>query len=87
LCEHAYQKTRAELWQRRHELQPVLAKHGLKLNVGVLKDESLTLVRKERRYRPSRAPLPLAHLGAALSDCLDDLERYVSYVTAKSRTA
>jgi hypothetical protein len=53
----------------------------------VLKDESLTLVRKERRYRPSRAPLPLAHLGAALGDCLDDLERYVSYVTAKSRTA
>jgi NTE family protein len=85
LCEHAYQKTRAELWLRRHELQPILAKHGITLNLGVLKDPALTLVRKERRYRPKRAPLPLTHVSAALGDCLDDLDRFVQYTNAKNK--
>ena len=29
LCEHAYQKTREELWKRRHELAPKLEQHGI----------------------------------------------------------
>ena len=87
LCEHAYQKTRAELWQRRHELQPILARHGIALNLGVLRDQSLTLVRSAPRMpvrRGMRAPVPLAHLGATLADCLDDLERFVKLQSART---
>ncbi len=86
LCEHAYQKTRNELWQRRHELQPILARHGIALNLGVLRDPTLTLVRSAPRApvrRGMRAPVPLAHLGATLADCLDDLERYVKLQGAR----
>ncbi len=44
LCEHAYQHTRRDLWQRRDELAPVLAKHGLELNLAALADEDRTLL-------------------------------------------
>ena len=40
LCEHAYQQTRANLWQRRSELSPVLARHGITLDLAVLRDRS-----------------------------------------------
>ncbi|MFM5331885.1 patatin-like phospholipase family protein [Aeromonas veronii] len=44
LCEHAYQHTRRDLWLRRDELAPVLAKHGLELNLAALADEDRTLL-------------------------------------------
>ncbi len=37
LCEHAYQRTRSDLYRRRHELRPIFARHGIELNLGVLK--------------------------------------------------
>ena len=49
LCEHAYQKTRHELWTRRHELAPVLARHGVTIDVAMLRDESMTLIKSIRR--------------------------------------
>jgi NTE family protein len=43
LCEHAYQKTRADLRRRYKELEPVLARHGIRLDRAVLDDKSRTL--------------------------------------------
>jgi hypothetical protein len=31
LCEHAYQRTRKDLYQRRHELRPIFERHGIHL--------------------------------------------------------
>lgn len=39
VCEHAFQVTRRSLWQRRGELEPLLAKHGLALDLEFLGDE------------------------------------------------
>jgi NTE family protein len=39
LCEHAYRQTRADLLRRADELEPVLARHGMALDMEVLKDK------------------------------------------------
>ena len=44
LCEHAYQHTRADLYRRREELEPVLARHGLRLRLDVLRNKRLSLL-------------------------------------------
>ena len=67
MCEQAYQNTRLMLLERREELGPKLARHGLKLKLNVLRDTSLTLVEEA----PSRRALH------RLSQTLDDLERYL----------
>lgn len=43
ICEHAYQATRRHLLSRADELEPVLERHGLRLNRDVLTDQSRTL--------------------------------------------
>lgn len=76
LCEHAYQKTRAELWKRRHELAPLLARHGVALDLAVLRDRSRTLV--DGVGKPERpAPLPVSGITGRLAETLDDLGRYL----------
>jgi predicted acylesterase/phospholipase RssA len=80
LCEHAYQKTRQELWARRHELEPKLSRHGIAIDAAVLRDRSLTLVKSLRRRRPwlhggTTALRELAHT-------LDDLQRWLAAVAA-----
>jgi predicted acylesterase/phospholipase RssA len=75
LCEHAYQKTRAELWQRRHELAPVLERHGVRLNLDLVHDPSLTLVRGAKMK--ARRGTAAMRAAAALAHCLDDLDRWV----------
>jgi NTE family protein len=82
LCEHAYQKTRADLLARRHELGPKLARHGITLNIEVLKDKSLTLVKAERRKAPKK-PVALSGGTTLLKESLEDLARYVKVATAK----
>jgi len=67
MCEQAYQNTRLMLLERRAQLGPKLARHGLRLKLGVLRDTSLTLVEET----PSRKAL------ARLGQTLDDLERYL----------
>jgi NTE family protein len=67
MCEQAYQNTRLMLLERRAEIAPKLARHGLKLKLGVLRDTSLQLVQQA----PSRQAL------ARLRQSLDDLERYM----------
>jgi len=67
MCEQAYQSTRLMLWQQRAELAPKLARHGMRLNLPVLQDTSLSLVNQE----PPRKAL------MRLEQTLDDLERYI----------
>ncbi len=67
MCEQAYQNTRLMLLERRAQLAPKLARHGLRLKLPVLRDTSLTLVEEA----PSRKAL------ARLGQTLDDLERYL----------
>ena len=44
LCEHAYQRTRADLLARGETLAPILARHGVHLRLDVLRDSTRTLV-------------------------------------------
>jgi hypothetical protein len=43
VADHAYRATRRELLRRREELEPVLARHGLKLRLDVLEDTTRDL--------------------------------------------
>ncbi|MGE5233658.1 MAG: patatin-like phospholipase family protein [Acidobacteriota bacterium] len=43
VCEHAYQATRHDLLRRRDELEPALARHGLRLRIDLLTDPTRTL--------------------------------------------
>ncbi|MGE5792294.1 MAG: patatin-like phospholipase family protein, partial [Bacteroidota bacterium] len=75
LAEHAYQKTRKELFERRHELEPVLARHGISIRLDVVTDPERHLVRGAKR----RAPLVAGtRVAARLADTLDDLERWLA---------
>lgn len=40
ICEHAYQTTRRELYAKRQQLEPVLARHGIRLRLDSLEDET-----------------------------------------------
>lgn len=81
LCEHAYQRTREELWARRHDLSEKLAKHGLFLNLEVLKDPTLQLAHKISK-RPARAGSIVSKFDQ-LEDSLNELDRYLKI--AKTR--
>lgn len=71
LCEHAYQHTRADLYRRRDELVPILARHGFELNLAVLRDHRRSLLANRRR--PG-----LAATTSALDASLLDLETWLS---------
>lgn len=77
LCEHAYQKTREELWKRRHELAPVLERHGIEIRTDVLRDTSMTLVKSLRRSRGIWRETATTAATRALTHTLDDLERWL----------
>ncbi len=55
VCEIAYAATRRDLWNRQEELGPMLRRHGLGLNLGVLEDESRDLWEGVGLKRGSRA--------------------------------
>jgi len=78
LCEHAYQKMRRELWERRHELAPTLARHGISIDAAVLRDEKRTLVRSLRRRREYRIDSAASQPSRALAHPLDDLQRWLA---------
>lgn len=73
LAEHAYQRTLASLRERRAELAPRLARHGVTLDDAVLSDPHRTLL-GHRRPAPTRASRALTRLGGVL----DDLERTIT---------
>ncbi len=78
LAEHAYQKTRRELWERRHELGPRLARHGIEIDAACLRDEKLTLVKSLRRTRELRLETISSITARELKHTLDDLERWLA---------
>jgi len=43
VCQHAYQATRRQLLGRRHELEPLLARHGIRMRIDVLEDPARDL--------------------------------------------
>ncbi|WP_292934463.1 patatin-like phospholipase family protein [Noviherbaspirillum sp.] len=74
MCENAYQNTRMMLWQRRKEIGPMLERHGLRLKLSVLRDTSLTLVKKPTSDKEDRFGLN------RLNETLDGLERHLKIV-------
>jgi predicted acylesterase/phospholipase RssA len=70
LCEHAYQRTRQDIYRRRHELEPLLARHGIHLNLAVLRDHRRSLLTNEEGE-------PLGAAQRALETALDDLDRWL----------
>lgn len=70
LCEHAYQRTRQDLYRRRFELAPLLARHGIRLDVAVLRDHRRSLLSRE-------AGEPLGAAQRALENALNDLEYWL----------
>lgn len=81
LCEHAYQRTREELWNRRHDLAEKLDKHGFKLNLDVLRDGTMRLGQKASR-RPARAGSIVSKFDQ-LEDSLNELEGYLKIVRSR----
>lgn len=45
VCEHAYDETRKELLRRREELEPIFARHGVRMRIDVLEDPTRNLWR------------------------------------------
>jgi predicted acylesterase/phospholipase RssA len=77
ICEHAYARTRKDLLKRRYELEPVLARHGIRLRVDLLQQERHLDVRlAPRRARPW-ATRRLDGAAADLRDTLVDLARWM----------
>ena len=72
LSEHAYQMTRAELRRRSKALEPILARHGVKLDRAVLADKSRTLAHPMATVRRGRAST-LGRAALQLDRTLDDL--------------
>ncbi|MDQ5879181.1 MAG: hypothetical protein QG616_644 [Pseudomonadota bacterium] len=70
LCEHAYQRTRQDLYRRRHELAPLLARHGITLNVDILRDHRRSLIAHETE-------IPIGTTQRALESTLDDLTHWL----------
>jgi len=74
VCEHAYERTRRDLVRRRAELEPIFARHGIRMRHAVLADAGRGL--RMRR----RAEAPRHRLNAAareLRETLVDLRRQV----------
>lgn len=83
LCEHAYQQTRASLWQRRSELQPILARHGIRLDLAVLQERSRHLVKRAAPAPRKATPLQLGNVVARLSGALAQIDRVVQNARAQ----
>lgn len=74
LCEHAYQRTRQDLYRRRHELMPVLRRHGLNLRLDVLKDHRRSLLQRPRR----KSKVTITKTTEALDHALDELQSWLA---------
>ena len=60
VCEHAYNSTRRKLWRNRTRIEPILARHGLRLRTEELEDQDRDLwksVRLHERRPRSRSPV------------------------------
>ncbi len=73
VCDHAYRATLADLYKRREELAPLLARHGLALREDVIADPTRSLV-DGLRDRPHPTDTT-ARLRRALDDVDDTVRR------------
>lgn len=76
VCEHAYRSTRHKLLRNRGRIEPILARHGLRLRVEELEDESRDLwtsvgLGDRRRPHPS-------HIKDRLDKALAEIEAMVA---------
>ncbi len=75
VCDHAYRSVRAQLLARRRELAPILARHGLELDLAVLEDRERSVWKSvglaDRAGRP-------AGVTERLADALERLEAAVT---------
>jgi NTE family protein len=82
LCEAAYRNTRQSLLARRVSLGPMLARHGIRLDLAKLRDETRSLEGALNDPRPLMIGAPAVRRAALdLSHTLDHLERWLA--TAK----
>lgn len=94
VCEHAFEVTRQSLLSRKDELIPVLAKHGLGLDVDFLEDTGLDVWKsvglstpRPGAHRDTMRPAPDPTLTRDLSSALDRLERFLDRQTDEQRAA
>lgn len=88
VCEHAFEVTRQSLLARKDELIPVLAKHGLGLDLDFLQDSELDVWKsvgpsepRAGKHRNDGIPAPDPTLTRDLASALDRLERLVDRQT------
>jgi NTE family protein len=74
VCEHAYQRTRLDLLQRQEELEPILARHGIRLRRDILEDPRRCL---DLDLRPSAGTGRLRGVADDLRDTLGELRRAI----------
>ncbi|GAB4179375.1 MAG: patatin-like phospholipase family protein [Rhodocyclaceae bacterium] len=77
LAEHAYRRTRVDLFRRRHEIGPVLARHGIRIRLDVLRDRTRSLFAEAARAAVARAHHGAARIADELGRTLDDLDRWL----------
>ncbi len=70
VCEHAYERTRRDLWTRRAQLEPLVARHGLRLRREVLSDAGRSL---RIRRKALSAAQEMRMTARDLRDTLADL--------------
>lgn len=70
LAEHAYQRTRGDLLRQADNLQPMLRRHGITLQLDVLEDPRRTFLQAVQQRKLRQQPVT-----GALHRTLDDLEQ------------
>ncbi|HWA58945.1 MAG TPA: patatin-like phospholipase family protein [Gemmatimonadales bacterium] len=68
VCEIAYRSTRADLWRRREELEPMLRRHGLRLRTDVLRDPGRDVWHGVGVTRHGRRPFATDRLTGLLAE-------------------
>lgn len=81
MSEHAYRQTRDELYRRREELEPILARHGIRIRLDVLEDASRSLLGVP--VKPARRPARAA--TGKLTQALDRLDAWLAQRSAERR--
>jgi hypothetical protein len=76
VCEHAYNSTRRKLWRNRVRLEPILARHGLRLRTEDLEDQDRDLWKSVRLH--ARRPRSTSPVTKRLEKALARIESIVA---------
>ena len=83
VCEHAYQTTRRDLLTRRAELEPIFARHGVRMRLDVLQDPERHYYTGLRHPHDLAAPVKQrSRLTGDLHSALDQLQDWVASTPA-----